>query len=231
MSTCPFVCSQNQPPMTNPIYAQRADPPQGKFLPLSRERWHDRNIIMWTSPSLSPYCIVSKPELWHQLLTEGVVNLKTSYPSLVLWVCCLDFLKSPIKLTEFKISSVGTPQKKAKLLLGSSCTIYQWEGIRLDEPLWWRTRGDNIRELVLCHKNRVCAAFFFSISKNNLHTICLHISIKEGETIQAISFLNLSSLASWNRSFQVIEIVDERYSKHVNTCLYFSYSLQEENKN
>lgn len=74
----------------------------------------------------------------------------------------------------------------------------------------------NIRELVLYHKTSLCC-LLFSVSKNNLYTICLHISIKEGETIQAISFLNLSFSASWNRRFQVIEMVNERYSKHVNT--------------
>lgn len=38
MSPYPFICYQNQPPVTNPIYAQRPDPPQGKFLPMSRGR-------------------------------------------------------------------------------------------------------------------------------------------------------------------------------------------------
>lgn len=70
----------------------------------------------------------------------------------------------------------------------------------------------------------------FSVCKNNLYAVFLHISIKEGETIQAIWFPSLSFLASWNRNFQTIEIGNERYSKHVYTCLCFSYSLYKEKK-
>lgn len=82
----------------------------------------------------------------------------------------------------------------------------------------------------MSEKQSLCC-LLFSVCKNNLYTVFLHISIKEGETIQAIWFPSLSFLASWNRNFQTIEIVNERYSKHVYTCLCFSYSLYKEKKN